>query len=144
MTTMPEATEARVGDAMLWAWGECRRDGRLQAAMQASVAALDEDGTPRAPGTHSDPTLSRILAAEAEEVVRGGKVWTAMRVELEMAHWRKDKHQRLWCRVADEYYAGPHLRGNGEVGRMLNISERTVERIRAQMRRYLVISARRP
>lgn len=134
---VPESTMARVGDAMLWAWGECRRSGRLEAALCASVAALDEDGTPRAPGTHSNPTLSRILAAESEETERGGNVWTALRVEREMGHWRKDRHKRLWVKVAEAYYAGPHARDNAQVGRLLNIAERTVDGIRRQMRRWL-------
>lgn len=137
-------TIIRVGDAMLWAWGEARKTGWLEAVLQASVAAIDEEGTPRAPGTHSDPTLARIVASEAEDEYGKRKYRSALTVECEMANWRRDKDLKLWADVAESYYAGPHLRTNGEVGRLLKISERTVEGIRAQMRRMLVMAIRRP
>lgn len=130
-------SDIRVGDALLWAWGESLRSGRLEAALRASVATLDEDGTPRAPGTHSNPTLSRILAAEADEKERGGQVWTALLVEREISQWRRNRHQRLWVKVAEAYYAAPHPRDNAEVARLLDVTTRTVEGIRSQMRRYV-------
>lgn len=144
MSGAPEVTIARIGDALLWAWGDCKKSGKLEAVLHASVAAVSEDRTPRAPGAHSDPTMSRVLAAEREEATHGSPLWTALRVEKEMGHWRRDRHQRFWTIVADAFYAGPHVRENAEVGRLLNVSERTVERIRSQMRRYLVMAANRP
>lgn len=138
-----EATTFRVGDAMLWAWGEARRTGWLEAVLAASVAAIDEDTTPRAPGTHSDPTLARIVACEADGEYEARKRRAALTVECEMAHWRRDRHQRLWAIVADAYYAAPHPRTNAEVGRILEISERSVEGIRSQMRRTLAAAGRR-
>lgn len=136
-------TIIRVGDAMLWAWGEARKNGWLEAVLKASVAAIDEDGTPRAPGTHSNPTLSRLMACEVETEYESKKNRAALTVECEMAHWRRDKHTALWVEVAEAYYAAPHLRSNREVGQMLKVSERTVEGIRSQMRRLLVMAIRR-
>ena len=144
MSGLPDVTIARIGDALLYAWGECKRNGKLEAVMQASIASVSEDRTPRAPGTHSDPTSARVLAAEREETLKGSPLWTALRVEKEMGHWRRDRYMRFWTIVADAYYASPHPRGNAEVGRLLDISERTVERIRSQMRRYVVMAANRP
>lgn len=132
------ATIARVGDALLWSWGEAKRTGQLEAVVSASLAAVNEDGTKRAPGTYSNPTCARILAAEARELS------DAMTVDREMRHWARDKFTRLWVQVAKEYYAGPRARTNAHVARILNVSERTVEGCRSQMRRYLVMAIRRP
>ena len=137
-------TIIRVGDAMLWAWGEARKSGWLERLLEASVAAIDENGTPRAPGTHSNPTLARIVASEAEDEYESRKYRSALTVECEMAAWRKDKHLKIWADVAEAYYSAPHLRTNAEVGRLLKISERTVEGIRSQMLRMLVMAIRRP
>jgi hypothetical protein len=142
-TAAANQTIRRVGDAMLWAWGEARKNGWLERLLLASVAAIQEDGTPRAPGTHSDPTLARLMACEVEEEFESKKNRAAFLVECEMAHWRKDRHLMLWAKVAQEYYAGPHLRTNEEVGHLLKISERTVEGIRSQMRRMLFMASNR-
>lgn len=131
------ATIIRVGDALLWAWGEAKRNGSLEAVISASLAATSEDGAKKAPGTYSDPTFARILAAEARELS------AAMTVDREIRHWRKDRHTKLWADVAFEYYAGPRGQTNGIVARKLNVSERTVEGCRSQMRRYLVMAIRR-
>lgn len=138
------ATIVRVGDAMLWAWGEARRIGWLERLLEASVAAISDEATPRAPGTHSNPTLARIVASEAEDEYESRKYRSALTVECEMAIWRKDKHLKVWADVAEAYYSAPHKRDNAEVGRLLGIKERTVEGIRSQMRRMLVMAIRRP
>jgi hypothetical protein len=136
----PETTVTRVGDAMLWAWGEARKNGFLEALLHASVAAIDEDGTPRAPGTHSNPTLARLIACEVEDRYEQHKNSWAFTVECCLAQWRQDKHLSLWAKVAEAYYAAPHKRTNAEVGNLLKVSERTIEGIRRQMRRMLVMA----
>ncbi|WP_420465602.1 hypothetical protein [Panacagrimonas sp.] len=131
----------------MWAWGEAVRNGELERVLIASLASINEDGTSRSPGTHSDPTLARVIACDPitdpETLVRDAHLQAAMMVETEMQHWRKDRHQRFWTEVATAYYAGPHGRTNAEVGRLLKVSERTIEGVRSQMRRYLVMAARR-
>jgi hypothetical protein len=133
----------RMGDWMLWTWGEQRRNGMLQAAFDASVAAIREGGSARAPGTHSDPTLARLLAADDGRVDAERKLTVALRVECEMAIWARDPKTKNWVRVAEAYYAAPHPRTNAEVGRRLNLSQRAVELARREMRRYLVVALRR-
>lgn len=131
-------TIIRVGDALLWSWGEAKRNGALEAVISASLAAVNEDGTKRAPGTYSNPTCARILAAEARDLS------AAMTVDREVMHWAKGQFTKLWAQVAHEYYAGPRGQTNGVVARKLKVSERTVEGCRSQMRRYLVMAIRRP
>lgn len=147
----PEETIVRVGDAMLYAWGEAKRNGELERVLEASIAAISDGGTARAPGTHSDPTLARILACDpkvTEAGAKDGHMAAALTVEREMAHWRRERHTKLWAKVAELYYAGARGTTSGQVARELTrqgikIGERTVKSIRGQMRRYLVVAARR-
>lgn len=146
-----EDTIIRVGDAMLYTWGEARRNGELERVLKASVQAINDEKGPSAPGTHSDPTLARILACDPVFLEDGAvdfHMRTVLTVEREMAHWRADRHTKLWCVVAEMYYAGPRGTTSDLVARALTrqgvkVSERTVKSIRGQMRRYLVMAIRR-
>lgn len=142
------ATVCRIGDAMLWAWGEATRNGHIQALLEASAgdlaALLDTTiaattGSPRAPGTHSNPTLARLIAAELESENEKRKLVTALHVECEIAFWREVEETQMWVLIAGAFYAAPYTRSNGEVGRELQISKSQVEHARTSMRRALAL-----
>lgn len=125
----------RMGDALLWGWGEARRNGILDALLQASIAAIrGESSGAGSPGTHSDPTLARMLEAESQEAQ------AAMLVDLEIQRWKRMPEVALWPKVAEGYYAAPYRRTNAEVGSLLRVSTRSVVQARDEMRRVLVVT----
>lgn len=144
MSTMPpdhdwelvqaESRVIRFGDALLWGWGEFKRLGLLDALLTASIASIRENGTIGAPGTYSDPTLARLLEAESQQAA------TAMMVDEEIRRWSHARETLLWANVAEKFYAAPHKRTNSEVGRMLQVSPRSVVLARHEMRRVLVVT----
>ena len=124
----------RMGDGLLWGWGELKRAGLLDALLIASISSIREDGTIGAPGTHSDPTLSRLLEAENQAAS------TALLVDREVTHWDAMPETHLWADVARTFYAAPYRRENDEVAKMLRVSKRAVVQARSEMRRMIVIT----
>ena len=126
------------GDAVLFAWGDAKRAGQIEAIRCARPSAIGEGGpSARVPGTHSDPVLAAILAADRINI------GLALLVDAEVEWWRGDRNTRLWAQIADGYYATAGHATNGSVARALKVSERVVERCRAQMRRMVLMAARR-
>lgn len=127
----------RDGDEVFYAWGEARRNGELEVLLQASSAMELGGGVgPRGAGTHSNPVLARILAADQH------RLGIALAIDNEVRLWTKDKHQKLWADIAILVYASAIRCSNAEVARRLDVSLRTIEGCRSSMRRVILITAR--
>ncbi len=134
-TRKRQCSSVKDGDEALYAWGDAKRAGDIEAILAGQVDALAEGGE-RAPGTHSNPVLSRVMAADQ------WRLSIALAVDNEIRQWRKDKHQQLWARIADAVYAAAGHVTNAQAAVQLGVGERTVERCRTSMRRLILITAR--
>lgn len=130
-----QCASVKDGDEALYAWGDAKRAGDIEAILAGQVDALAEGGQ-RAPGTHSNPVLSRVMAADE------WRLSIALAVDNEIRQWRKDKYQRLWAQIADAIYAAPGHVTNAQAATAVGVSVPTVERCRTSMRRLILITAR--
>lgn len=127
----------KFGDFLLWTWGEAVKNGDLLQIFEGGIQGISDDGNTRPPHTHSDPTVARLLAAESRTQDKG----VALMVDKEIRIWATDDYAKLWADIAREYYAAPSRPGTESVAKKLNVSPRTVEGCRSNMRRYIVIAA---
>lgn len=125
------------GDATLFAWGDAKREGEIEAILHSRGIATEDNGRKVSGGPYSNPVLSALLQADSMALS------LVLLVEREVEWWREDKNTRLWAQIADRYYCAAGHATNGSVARALNVSERTVERCRGQMRRIILMAARR-
>lgn len=142
-TRQKAALQARIvadGDAILFAWGDARRSGRIEAVLRAVAAQAENGQRIPLPGIYSNPTLAKILAAEDVERQLSAAVFL---VDQEVECWRADRATQRWAEIADQYYCAAGHATNGSVARALGLSDATVERCRAQMRRLVLMASRR-
>lgn len=130
----------RHGDYLLSVWGEAWRNGEVEMALHASVSTVAGASVPRAPGTHSNPLLSRLLAFERDQREHSRKIALAAVVDGEVQAWRLDRRTVIWHQVAHARYCAPYRRTNSEVASALKVSLRTVEAARTALRRSLVVA----
>lgn len=131
----PQCRSVRDGDEALYAWGDAKRAGEIEALLRGAVDAMHEGGA-RGVGVYSNPVLARVMACDQWRMA------VALAVDNEINTWRKDKPMQLWARIADAIYAAPGHVKNADAAADLGVSERTVERCLSSMRRLILVSAR--
>ncbi len=136
-----QAVKRRVqedGDATLFAWGDAKREGKIEAILHSRAAATEANGRPiRSAGSYSNPVEATVMAVDALALR------VVLLVDVEVGWWREDRHTRIWAEIADRYYATAGHATNGSVARALKVSESVIERCRAQMRRMVLMAAQR-
>jgi hypothetical protein len=122
----------RIGDACLFAWGDAKRHGLIEAIVTGRLDAQAER-IPRASGSHTDPTLARLLSAESQGVQ------VVLAIDNEITKWRSDRHMKLWADVVTIVYVERGQPTNRDCARRLGVSARTVELVRSQARRMILL-----
>lgn len=132
--------DIRNGDEALTLWGDAKRNGWIEALLNARSGGFGE-GRPvrlrqRSDGNHSNPPLSICMIAEQHKMN-----WCCT-IDGEVSRWRHDHDTRLLAKIADQHYCNPYRPTNAETARALGISVRTVVGARSKMRREVMQTLR--
>lgn len=125
----------RRGDAILYAWGEAKRNGMIEALLRGDPSSLKEEATIRAPGAYSDPVLSALLAAESLSLA------VSVSVNREIEAWRRNPDTVQWADIAETFYASPYKHTEADVAEVLKIDRNEVGATRTSIRRVIAITA---